>query len=132
MDFKAFDNEKIEEYSRQARETWGKTDAYMEYEEKSAGRTSADQKVLGEGLMAIIAEFGRMKDKGSAAPEVLAQVKKLQDYITEHYYTCTNEILCGLGQMYASGGEFTENIDKAGGEGTAEFTSEAIRVYCGK
>ena len=39
----------------------------------------------------------------------------------------TNEILSSHGKMYAGGGEFTENIDKMGGEGTAEFTHRAIR-----
>ena len=130
MDITAFDSEKIEEYARQAKETWGKTDAYREYEEKSAGRTPDHQRALGEGLMAIIAEFSEMKDRGADDPEVQAQVRKLQDYITRNYYTCTDEILAGLGQMYAAGGEFTDNIDKAGGQGTAQFTAEAINVYC--
>ena len=42
----------------------------------------------------------------------------------------TDRILAGLGQMYAAGGEMTENIDRAGGNGTAEFASRAIRIYC--
>ena len=49
---------------------------------------------------------------------------------SQHYYTCTKEILFGLGQMYASGGEFTQNIDAYGGEGTAEFVAKAICIYC--
>ena len=57
-------------------------------------------------------------------------VKKLQDYITEHMYTCTKKILSSLGKMYAGGGDFTKNIDSYGGEGTAEFTSQAIEIYC--
>ena len=35
----------------------------------------------------------------------------------------------GLGKMYASGAEFTENIDKAAGAGTAAFVAEAIEIY---
>ena len=73
-----------------------------------------------------------MKEKDPADDEVQAQVKRLQDYISEHFYKCTNEILFGLGKMYSAGGEFTENIDRAGGEGTAEFTTKAIEIYCGK
>jgi hypothetical protein len=45
-------------------------------------------------------------------------------------YTCTKEILGGLGKMYAGGGDFTINIDKIGGEGTAVFASRAIEIYC--
>ena len=63
---------------------------------------------------------------------VQLQVKKLQDYITEHFYNCSPQILSSLGKMYSGGGEFTENIDKAGGTGTAEFTDKAIQVYCMK
>lgn len=72
-----------------------------------------------------------MRELSPASPEVQEQVEKLQDYITKHYYTCTKEILQGLGAMYAGGGEFTANIDKSGGEGTAEFVDKAIQIYCG-
>ena len=82
--------------------------------------------------MKIFVVFGSMKDKDPAEPQVQEQVKKLQDYITVHFYNCTAQILSGLGRMYSGGGEFTENIDKAGGEGTADFTAKAIEVYCGK
>ena len=80
--------------------------------------------------MALIAEFGNMKDRDPADPVVQKQVSKVQDYITENFYTCTKEILYGLGRMYAGGGEFTKNINEAGGEGTAEYAAEAIAVYC--
>ena len=80
--------------------------------------------------MAVIAEFGPMKDTLSASdPSVQVQVRKLQDFISEHYYNCTKETLAGLGKMYAAGGEFTANIDAAGGDGTAAFIHEAIEIY---
>ena len=81
-------------------------------------------------FMMIFAEFGTMKEQKPENEEVQLQVKKLQNFITEHYYTCTKEILAGLGKMYASGGEFTENIDSYGGKGTAEFTAKAIEIDC--
>ena len=58
-----------------------------------------------------------------------AIVKELQYYITENYYTCTKEILAGLGKMYTADERFKENIDKCG-EGTAEFASAGIEIYC--
>lgn len=130
MDFSAFDTKKMEEYAAEAKKKWGNTDAYGEYEKKSTGRNCDEEQDIGKGLMAIFAVLGTMKHKGTEAPEVQEQIKTLQSYITEHYYTCTKTILAGLGQMYAAGGEFTENIDKAGGKGTAEFAAEAIGVYC--
>ena len=130
MDFEAFDKKKLEEYAAQARKTWGATPEYKEFEQKNSGKTPAEMKQTGDGLMTLLAEFGSMKDGDPAAPEVQAQVRRVQDYITEHYYTCTDRIFAQLGKMYGSGGEFTENIDKAGSPGTAVFASEAIRIYC--
>ena len=130
MDFEAFDKTKIAEYAAQARESWGTTPEYREYEQKNSGKTPAEIERTGDGLMVLLAEFGSMKDGAPAAPEPQAQVRRVQDYITEHYYTCTNKIFTQLGRMYGSGGEFTENIDKAGGPGTAAFASKAIRIYC--
>ncbi|MDO4324362.1 MAG: MerR family transcriptional regulator [Lachnospiraceae bacterium] len=130
LDFTAFDTKRIEEYSRQARETWGHTEAYKEFAEKSRDRDAEKMQETGEGMMALFAEFGRLQDQEPGAEAVQMQVKKLQEYITEHFYTCTPEILKELGGMYAAGGEMTENIDKAGGEGTAQFAAKAIRIYC--
>ena len=130
MDFTAFDTGKIDEYAKQAREQWGATPQYKEFEEKNANRTLSELKDTGDQLMALIAEFGRMKDLDPASDRPQAQVKRLQDFITAHYYHCTNEILSGLGKMYAGGGEFTENIDRAGGEGTADYVNRAIEIYC--
>lgn len=130
MDFTAFDTRKIDDYAAQAKATWGKTDAYREFEKKNEGRTGVDQQKIAEGMMELFVEFGGMKAHGPAGTAAQEQVKKLQDYITEHYYTCTKQILKGLGEMYSGGGTMTENIDRAGGEGTAEFVTEAIRVYC--
>ena len=132
MDFSVFDTKKMDEYAAKAKESWGKTEAYQEFEEKSKNWTNDSQKNVMVELMSIFVEFGEMKDLDPADDKVQAQVKKLQEYITEHFYNCTNQILSGLGQMYACGGEFTENIDRYGGEGTAEFTNKAIQMYCAK
>ena len=70
-----------------------------------------------------------MKEMDPEDEQVQLQVRKLQDYITDHFYTCSDKILCGLGRMYAGGGELTENIDDVGGVGTAEFASKAIDIF---
>ena len=72
----------------------------------------------------------RAKESWGDTPAVQAQAAKLQAFITEHYYTCTKEMFAQLGQMYGAGGEFTANINAAGGPGTAEFAAKAIEVYC--
>ncbi len=130
LTFDAFDTRKIDEYAAQAKASWGQTPAYKEFEEKSKGRTDKENRDLGEGMMMIFTEFGAILETDPASEEAQALVKKLQDYITEHFYTCTNEILSGLGKMYAGGGDFTTNIDGYGGKGTAEFVHQAIEHYC--
>ena len=85
-----------------------------------------------QNFMQLLAEFGEMKGHSPEEQEVQEQVKKLQEYISEYFYQCSNEILSSLGEMYVSDGEFTANIDKAGGEGTARFAAETIKVYCGR
>ena len=132
MDFTVFDTNKIDEYAKRAKEQWGKTEAYKEFEEKSKDLTDKDQQNMANELMQIFTEFGQMLSSDPSDEKVQLQVRKLQDHITEHFYNCTNEILLGLGKMYSGGGEFTENIDRAGGPGTAEFVTKAIEFYCNR
>ena len=132
MSFEAFDTKKIDEYAKQAKASWGKTDAYKEYEQRSAGRSMEEQQTINVKMMEIFAEFGKIKDQRPDGEEATGLAKKLQDFITENFYTCTNEILLGLGAMYSGGGDFTTNIDKVGGEGTAVFADKAIQAYCRK
>lgn len=132
MSFEAFDTRKIDEYAERAKASWGTTDAYKEYEQKSAGRTEETQQKLNVEMMNIFAEFGKVKDLSPESEEAVSLARKLQDHITEHYYTCTDKILLGLGAMYAGGGDITTNIDKVGGEGTAVFACEAIKAMIAK
>lgn len=131
LDFKAFDTSKIDEYTAQARAAWGNTGAYHEYEEKIRNCTQDDIREMNSGMTELFCGFGRLRDTSPGDDAAQRQVKKLQDYITEHFYTCTKEILYGLGEMYIGDARFAENIDNVGGTGTAEFASRAIAVYCG-
>ena len=130
MDFSPFDRSELEEYTAQAKAKWGKTEAYKEFEQKTAGQTPAQMQDAGDALMDIFAQIGAIRHTSPASEEAQGLVAKLQGFITDHYYTCTKQILLGLGQMYIAGDSMTENIDKAGGEGTAEFTHQAIEIYC--
>ncbi len=130
LTFEAFDTKKIDEYARQAKESYGTTPEYKEYAERSRGRTKEDMVRINQGMMDIFAAFGAIRDTDPASQEAQDLAKKLQDYITAHFYTCSKEILNGLGKMYGGGGDFTRNIDSYGGEGTAEFVHQAIHIYC--
>ena len=123
----------MKNYETEVRERWGNTSTFREHEQKTKNYTKEKWAEANDGLMAIFAEFALCKDSGVSADsdEAQALVGKLQAYITENYYTCTNEILAGLGKMYVADERFKKNIDKYG-EGTAEFASEAIAIYCRK
>ena len=121
----------MKNYETETRSRWGNTDAYREHERKTKNYSKEKWAEINEGLMAIFAEFAACKESGASADsaEVQALVGKLQTHITENYYTCTDEILAGLGKMYVADERFKKNIDKYG-EGTAEFASKAIAVFC--
>ena len=123
----------INDYESEVRSRWGNTDAYREHEQKTKNYTKEKWTEASDGLMAIFAEFATLKTSGATADsaEAKALVAKLQAHITENYYTCTDEILAGLGKMYVADERFKKNIDKCG-EGTAEFVSEGIRIYVEK
>ena len=118
------------DYKTEARERWGNTDAYREHEQKTKNYTKEKWTEANDGLMAIFAEFAALKNSGAIADstEVQALVAKLRAHIAANYYTCTDEILAGLGKMYGADERFKKNIDKYG-EGTAEFAAEGIRIY---
>ena len=130
MNFSDFDHKKLDDYSAQAKAMWGKTDAYKEFELKSKGRTKEDEKGLGNDLMSLFTELGKLRDQSADSDAIQNWVAQLQAFITEHYYTCTKSILKGLGEMYAGGGSMTENIDAAGGAGTGAFAKAAIDIFC--
>lgn len=132
MDFTAFDTKKIDEYARQAKESYGQTEAYREFEEKTANRTGEEWTIISTKFMGLFAELGTMRGLAPEDERVQTQVEKIRAFITEYYYNCTVEIFGSLGSMYGGGGSMSENIDRAGGTGTAEFADRAIQVYCEK
>ena len=132
LEFEGFDFKKLDEYSAQAKTIYGKTDAYKEYAQKAKGRTKEQENALGDQTMDFFVRLGQMKDQDPGSEAVQTLVKELQAFFTEHFYTCTPQILLGLGEGYAGGGILNENIDTAGGKGTGEFARKAIEIYCGK
>ena len=130
MDFSSFDTAKIDRYTQEAKKKWGKTESYKEFEAKTDGKSASDMQVTADCLMDIFREFGEIRHLSPASPDAQALVAKLQAFISDNYYTCTKQILFGLGQMYAAGDEMNANIDKAGGEGTGAFARDAITIFC--
>ena len=128
MKFDAFNRTEQKKFAAEIKEKWGGTAAYREYRQREENGTVGDP----AELMAQIVALGKLKALSPATPEAQAAVRDLQQFITKHFYTCTPEILAGLGEMYSADERFRAGIDKAGGEGTAEFVSKAIAAYCGE
>ena len=123
----------MKNYENEVRDRWGNTDAYREYEQKTKNYTKEKWAEANDGLMVIFAGFAACKQSGAEVDsnEAQALVAKLQEHITANYYTCTDEILAGLGKMYIADERFKKNIDKYG-DGTAEFTADVIATYTKK
>ena len=121
----------MKSYETEARSRWGNTDAYREHKQKTKGYTKEKWAEANDGLMEIFSEFTVCKKNGMSvdSADVQTLVGKLQAHITANYYTCTDEILAGLGKMYVADERFKKNIDKYG-DGTAEFVADAIAVFC--
>ena len=121
----------MKDYKTEAKQRWGETATYKEYAEKTAGYTKDKWQQVNDGLNAVLAKFAECMNNGYTADSDDAQalVKELQTHITENYYTCTNEILAGLGQMYVADERFKNNINTHA-PGTAEYISTAIKTYC--
>ena len=132
MNFTAFDTQKLDDYARQAKASYGQTPEYREFEEKTMGRTKEEERRVGEGLMQILSAFGGMRELDPAGEIPQAQVAKLKQYITDNFYTCSDSVLQGLGRMYAGSGSMTQNIDAAGGPGCAEYAHRAIEAWCAR
>ena len=129
MDFNGFNPKKMDEYSAQAKALYGKTDAYREFEKKSAGRSAAQEKNLGDQVMGFFVRLGQLRPCAPDCEAAQIWAKELQEFFTEHYYRCTPQIFRCLAESYAGGGSMTENIDKAGGAGTGVFAKEVIDAY---
>lgn len=132
MNFEVFDTNEIEQYKSEVKAKWGHSKAYQEYEKRAASHGENNYVKFADEIMSLFTKFGTMKQLPPTDKAVQEKVAVLQSYINENFYTCNNEILKGLGEMYVCDERFKKNIDCFGGEGTAEFVRQAIFAYCDK
>lgn len=130
MDFDMFKSGGLDSFKEEVKAKWGGTVAYEEFQAKTADKTPAELDGAAEKLMGIFSDIGTLKHTEPDSAAVREKIAELQKFITDNYYNCTNDILRGLGHMYAADERFKANIDSAGGDGTAEFAEKAILAYC--
>ena len=132
MNFEVFDAKEIEQYKAEVKSKWGNSKAYQEYEQRAVSHSEHNYHKFANEIMSLFTELGAMKQLPPTDKAVQEKVAALQSYINENFYTCSNDILKGLGEMYVCDDRFKKNIDRVSGEGTAEFVREAIFIYCDK
>ena len=125
MTFTAYDKSDLEAFQKEAKERWGNTEAYQNFENND----QTDFSVITEEMVAIMKDFAELKTFSTADSKVQKQVETLQNYISKQFYPCDLNVLSGLGQMYVADNRFTDFIDKVAGQGTASFVSSAIAEY---
>ena len=132
MNFEVFGKSEIEKYKAEIKEKWGNTKEYQDYRQKDIARNGGSYSKIANELMTIFSELGKLKHLTPNADEVQNGIAAIQKFITDNCYECTNKVLSGLGEMYVGDERFRNNIDNAGGDGTADFVKQAIVVYCSK
>ena len=132
MNFEVFNTNEIEQYKEEVKAKWGHSKAYREYEQRASSQSEHNYDKFADEIMSLFTKLGALKQFPPTDKAVQEKVAVLQSYINENFYTCNNEILKELGEMYVCDERFKKNIDHFGGEGTAEFVRQAISVYCDK
>ena len=132
MNFEVFGKSEIEKYKAEIKAKWGNTKEYQDYRQKDIARNGGSYSKIANELMTIFSELGKLKHLTPNADEVQNGIAAIQKFITDNCYECTNKVLSGLGEMYVDDERFRNNIDNAGGDGTADFVKQAIVVYCSK
>lgn len=132
MNFEVFETDEIEQYKAEVKSKWGNSKAYQEYEQRVVSHSEHNDSKFVNEIMSLFTDLGAMKQLPPTDKAVQEKIAALQAYINENFYTCSNDILKELGEMYVCDDRFKKNIDRFGGEGTAKFVREAIFVYCEK
>lgn len=132
MNFEVFDTNEIEQYKAEVKSKWGNSKAYQEYKQRVVSHSEHNDSKFVNEIMSLFTDLGAMKQLPPTDKAVQEKIAALQAYINENFYTCSNDILKELSEMYVCDDRFKKNIDRFGGEGTAKFVREAIFVYCEK
>ena len=132
MNFEVFDTNEIEQYKAEVKSKWGNSKAYQEYEQRVVSHSEHNDSKFVNEIMSLFTDLGAMKQLPPTDKAIQEKIAALQAYINDNFYTCSTDILKELGEMYVCDDRFKKNIDRVGGEGTAEFVREAILIYCDK
>lgn len=133
MNFEEFDLTEIEAakaaYAEEISERWGGSTAYNESIKRTNAYTKEAWREIQNEMEDIFDGFAALRTQDPASAKAQELTQRWHRHLCNYYFNCTSEILAGLGTMYFCDERFKKNIDKHG-EGTAEFMSKAIAVFC--
>ena len=120
-------------YNSEVIDRWGNSKEYLEFKNKSKNYTNEKYDSIAKEMNSIFDEFYLClcSNEKIESDNVMILVKKLQDYISSHFYNCSNKILLSLGKLYICDERFKNNIDY-NRTGTALYINKAIEYYCNK
>lgn len=131
--FEGFDMSEIErhkeKYAEEVKQKYGSTQAYQECEKKISGYTKTDWASIQAKNDEIYKKIVALMDHDPASPQVQEAIGEFRQHITDNFYTCTPEILRGLGDLYVQDERFTAFFEEYK-QGLAGFVREAIHIYC--
>lgn len=127
--FQGFEDFDPSKYEEEARERWGKTDAYKESMRRTKSYSKADwAKIKAEGAgvwerMAALMDQGVEPESG----EAMALAEEHRTHIDRWFYDCSHAMHTGVSQMYTDDPRFKEGFEKRR-EGLAAFARQAIEA----
>lgn len=121
-----FEDKEFRLYKKSLKERWGKN---IKAEDCDFVQQEID--VLEPYMGILVAEFNLYMLADFSADSLITQemVRKLKREITIHDHTCTNELLKDFANKCKCNEIYKKSIDKYG-EGTAEYISTAITIFC--
>ena len=117
------------EHAVEARERWGETDAYQEWQRRTSRYTKDDWLRIRQEGDAVNEAFAAAMRAGHAtdSPEAAAAAVAHREQISRWFYEVTPEVHLGLAQMYVADPRFTATYD-AIEPGLAAYVSEAVQA----
>lgn len=127
--FEGFEDFDHAQYEDEARERWGKTDAYKESMRRTKQYSKEDwAKIKAEGE-AVEARLAGLLEAGKHPedPEVMDAADAHRLHMDRWFYPVSHAMHVGLGRMYVSDPRFTEHYEKQA-KGLAAFLAAAIEA----
>lgn len=120
-----------EEYAAEARERWGKTEAWTQSQERTCGWGVVEWRAVKEGGDAMNARFVALLEAGTPA-DAPAAVAAAEEHRAQlgRFYDCSTEMHRGIADMYVDDPRFTAYFERLA-PGLTRYVHDAIHAAAG-